>query len=205
VNGDTEKSAFENKGRRTMNLMKRVLMAAGATALAGVLALMVAPKAARGVAAALVQVVNTSANPVPNVDVNAPGEEPLQAVLCLDSGNGECAANVTQAPRSFVVPTTTNDGLSVKRAVIENLSGTCGGSAQLSGILISTNGQENVVTSSFVGALAPLTPQASGFTNFGLLTRLYADPGAEIRTQAYVNTVGDFGCFILVNGYLITK
>lgn len=188
-----------------MNFMKRVLMVAGATALAGVFALMVAPKAAHGVVAALVQVVNTSANPVPNLDVNTPAEEPLQAILCFDSGNGECAA--LPLPNFFVVPTTTTDGLSVKRAVIENLSGNCGGpSVQVTGLALSTFVKENIVTVSQAAATVPISPQSGNFAIFGQPIRLYADPGAEIGMVPYVSGgTGNYVCSVSLNGYLITK
>jgi len=48
-----------------MNFAKRLLMLAGAIALAGIFGALLAPKAAHGIVATLVQVVNTSVNPVP--------------------------------------------------------------------------------------------------------------------------------------------
>lgn len=46
-----------------MKFAKRMLMVAGAVALVGILGAAIAPKAAHGLVAALVQVVNTSSNP----------------------------------------------------------------------------------------------------------------------------------------------
>jgi hypothetical protein len=48
-----------------MNFAKKLLMVGGAIALAGIFGALLAPKAAHGIVATLVQVVNTSANPVP--------------------------------------------------------------------------------------------------------------------------------------------
>ena len=48
-----------------MNLAKRMLMVVGAVAVAGLFGAILAPKAAHGVVATLVQVANTSASPVP--------------------------------------------------------------------------------------------------------------------------------------------
>jgi hypothetical protein len=50
--------------RSTMKYAKRMLMVAGAVALAGIVGVAIAPKAAHGLAAAMVQVVNTAASPV---------------------------------------------------------------------------------------------------------------------------------------------
>jgi len=48
-----------------MNFAKRLLMVAGAVAMAGIFGALLAPKAAHGIVATLVQVTNTSSNPVP--------------------------------------------------------------------------------------------------------------------------------------------
>ncbi len=50
-----------------MQFAKRMLMVAGAVALAAILGMAIAPKAAHGLVAALVQVTNTTANPIPAV------------------------------------------------------------------------------------------------------------------------------------------
>src|ERR1700683_5381739 len=98
-----------------MRFTKRLLMGFGAVALAGTFLSLVAPKAVHAAVAALVLVTNTSANPVPNADVNAPGEEPLQTILCSAIGNVSCPGS--GQPTGFTVPTTTSDGLSVQRFV----------------------------------------------------------------------------------------
>ena len=64
-----------------MRFMKRLLRGLAAVALAGTLISLVVPKAVHAAVAALVEVANTPANPVPNADVNAPGEEPFQTVV----------------------------------------------------------------------------------------------------------------------------
>lgn len=55
-----------------MNFAKRVLMVAGAVAVAGMLSVILLPKAAHGIVATLVQVANTTANPVPISPVQVP-------------------------------------------------------------------------------------------------------------------------------------
>jgi hypothetical protein len=112
--------------------MNRLLMGAGAVALAGTLVSLFAPKAVHATVAALVLVTNTPANPVPNADVNAPGE-PFQTVLCNSIGSDSCGGG----PNSFVVPAKTLGGLSVKRLAIEYVSMNCsnGGVSCIAGSL----------------------------------------------------------------------
>ena len=56
-----------------MNLIRKALTTLGGILLVAILIAALAPKATRAVAAALVQITNTAANPVPNRDVdNAP-------------------------------------------------------------------------------------------------------------------------------------
>jgi hypothetical protein len=107
-----------------MRFAKRVLMVAGAVALAGILGVVIAPKAAHGLVAALVQVANTSTNPVSIYDS---GGTRFQADLCDASGAvsvaaGYCGSNNSS---SFVVPTVTSAGATVKRLVIDNVGGFC--------------------------------------------------------------------------------
>lgn len=56
-----------------MKFAKSFLMGTGAVVLAGLVLTLVAPKAAHAIAATLVQVTNTSSNPVINQDVDSPG------------------------------------------------------------------------------------------------------------------------------------
>ncbi len=54
-----------------MNFAKLVLMVVGGVAVAGLLGAILTPKAAHGIVATLVQVANTSANPVPTTQAPA--------------------------------------------------------------------------------------------------------------------------------------
>ena len=66
-----------------MKLTRKVLSALGAIFLAALLLVALAPRAARGVAAALVLVSNTSANPVPTLD--AASEFPFTVLPSTES------------------------------------------------------------------------------------------------------------------------
>jgi hypothetical protein len=101
-----------------MNLIRKTLTLLGTITLLALLLAALAPRAARGVAAALVQITNTSANAVPTV--SGPGNFPFTANLC-SPGTVTCGA----LPSSFTVPATTSTGASVRRLVIEQFSGSC--------------------------------------------------------------------------------
>src|SRR5580704_6162253 len=68
-----------------MKFAKSFLLGTGAAVLAGFVLTLVAPRAAHAVAAALVQVVNTRSNPVPNQDVDHPGRHAFQASCTITS------------------------------------------------------------------------------------------------------------------------
>ena len=61
-----------------MKFAKRLLMVAGAVALAGIVGAMIDPKGAHALVTALVTVANTSANPVPSVATDNPALQPFQ-------------------------------------------------------------------------------------------------------------------------------
>jgi len=97
-----------------MNLIRKALTTLGGILLAALFIAALAPKATRGIAAALVQVTNTSANPVPTVAADSPANFPFAAPICFQ------IPLTCGGAQSFIVPTTTSTGLPVKRLVIEN-------------------------------------------------------------------------------------
>jgi hypothetical protein len=64
-----------------MNSVKRLLMVAGALALAAIVGMILSPKAAHGIVATLVQVVNTAANPAITEDISRAASQ-IVAVHC---------------------------------------------------------------------------------------------------------------------------
>jgi hypothetical protein len=191
-----------------VRLLKRALAVLGAFVVVAAIAAVVVPDAARGIAAALVQVTNTSANPVPNLDVNTPAEQPFETILCTSVGvfAGECPSS---EPSEFVVPSTTTDGATVKRLVIENVSGSCaiGATTQVLGMGIDTTIGENTVNGlSTVQTLVPVLGSSPGKgAVYGQAARLYADPGAIVGMEPFVGGSTDLICGANVNGYLVTK
>lgn len=193
-----------------MRFMKRLLMGMGAVALAGTLLTLVSPRAVHAAVAALVQVANTSANPVPNADVNAPGEEPFQTQLCVSID----PSNPCVVPGDFVVPTSTSDGLSIKRLVIEHISASCTESPTITGLATALNfpmNENQVNGSAFNGVIyLPLTPEPGTLGGShpvaSLAVRAYADPGAFVGAsyKFFATTPGTFQCSYTVVGYYVT-
>jgi hypothetical protein len=94
-----------------MKLAKRILMVGSVGALAGILAIAIAPKTAHGLVAALVQVSNTTANPVPTEDLRGSASQILElACPTNDGGEGFCIQDDPSTPSSspFTVPTGQN-------------------------------------------------------------------------------------------------
>jgi len=106
-----------------MNFAKRVLMFVGFAVLVAACLSVLAPKATHALVATLVQVTNTSADPVPTYDSGIR----FQADLCDSGGPVSTASNFCGAntSASFVVPTVTSSGATVKRLIVDNVSGYC--------------------------------------------------------------------------------
>lgn len=194
-----------------MSILKNLFLGMGAVALAGVLLTMVAPKAVHAAVAALVEVANTSANPVPNADVNEPGEEPFQTQLCGLVGTATCLQ-----PTTFVVPTATSDGLTIKRLVINNVGVSCVKSTTgVSGLtpVLQTIMNENQVNgfAYFGNIIFPLTASPGALdASFvsSVATRAYADPGTTVTAQVLavfgISSGAGAACDFAINGYFVT-
>jgi hypothetical protein len=189
------------------NLLRKAVVPLSGVAAVVLVVLLATPRAVHAVVAALVQVVNTSANPVPNADVNAPGEEPFQTILCQAAGTATCFE-----PDSFAVPATTSDGLTVKRLVVEYVSAHCqqSGVAGLTPILQALMNENPVNSTVYPGTIyIPLTPSpgaASTIFNSSVAARAYADPGTTVGV-GIIGTVGSGGgavCRFDVDGYFVT-
>jgi hypothetical protein len=180
-----------------MNILRKAVTTLGGVFLAALLITALAPKAARGVAAALVQVTNTSANPVPTVSADT--NFPYEAMLC--TGNN-CDNNPNlPIPASFTVPSTTTTGVPVKRLVIEDLNATCppavpGPGPGLVSLLVPTSADSTIPGSGFLYSFV-LTPVAGdGVGN--AIVRIYVDPSASVRLNSS-------NCTAVVTGHLETK
>ena len=96
-----------------MKFAKSLLMGTGSVALAGLLFSLLAPKAAHGLVAALVQVANTSSAPAIASLIDDPGRVPFKAGYA----NSSCSANpACQFSSTLPVP-------AGHRVVIQQVSG----------------------------------------------------------------------------------
>jgi hypothetical protein len=92
----------QRQRRKEMLFLKRGLMAAGALALAAMLLNIVAPKAAHAIVATAVQVMNTSAAPVPNRDVDEAGRN-AYTLQCATHTHDNCETNPVPSGYTFVL------------------------------------------------------------------------------------------------------
>jgi hypothetical protein len=152
-----------------------------------------------------VNIGNTPSNPVPTLDVNQPTGEPFQEQLCIDSEAGGLCG-----PQDFDVPTATNKGDSVKRLVIDYVSGHCESDAQPGATLVWVGGDQSINNPSgqdysknyFVPVFT-----ATGEYAFATPTRIYADPNANISIFSYAISIGSTVhgvCDVQLSGFLMT-
>jgi hypothetical protein len=106
-----------------MRLLKQALAILGSVVVVAMVVALSAPKAVHAVVAAAVNVMNTSANPVPTYDAGVR----FQADVCEASGAISSAASFcgTNTLATFTVPTTTASGATVKHLIVDDVSGTC--------------------------------------------------------------------------------
>jgi hypothetical protein len=108
-----------------MRFIKRMLMGIGATALVGLLATLVAPKAVHGAVAALVQVANTTAAPAVTLDISKSASQNVNLVC----DKNQCLATASSAP--YVVPPGQNLVVTSVEVIVLTGSGSNGTSPQL--------------------------------------------------------------------------
>jgi hypothetical protein len=183
-----------------MNFAKRVLMFLGSVVLAAALVSVLAPKATHALVATLVQVANTTANPVPNSDVDNPGRATLVVTACnANSTSNDSSSSQIGCISDYTVP-------GGNRLVIQQVEANCatptGQSLVQTGMLVSTNGNQ------FVHQLPLLNEGAYvGIASFmnDLAVHFYADPGSTLRFDTYItDTTDKTDCVFTASGYLIS-
>jgi hypothetical protein len=143
----------------------------------------------------LVQVLSTPLAPVFVRDVDAPANQPLQLELCFPPSSDNCETE--GVGNRFNVPETTSTGQTVQRLVIEYASGTCFGGLEFFEVqLLTTVGGEPLVRHHLVPVIG-----LDGWTNIAQTTRIYADPGTEVRISGTTNGLG--ACAFALSGHLV--
>lgn len=190
-----------------MNIVRKTVTALGGIFLAALLIAALAPKATRGVVAALVQVVNTSANPVPTVDV--------QALNSFDA-NGFCEFIPSDSGFNdfcFVDPIYTVP--SGKIAVVEHASGRCileaGTGLREARLRIGPNTGLNAIPTQFsflVPGPAVNFLNENNIVNFGQSTKTYVAAGAGIDFEVFATNIQFTffdSCAVDISGYLVSQ
>lgn len=189
-----------------MNVLRKAVSVLGGIFLAALLIAALAPKATRGVAAALVQVANTAANPVPTLDADNPAYQPASLEFTL----------VDAASTSITAPSSLPSGAAYRELVINWVTGACfapisSGDSPPFTISLKTDGSQL----SFFAATSASGPA----TYFGTKTSLYASPGSTISlvalngsgiqidftTETVTTHDASASCLINADGYYVTQ
>ena len=178
-----------------MNLVRKTATTLGGIFLAVLLIAALAPKATRGIAAALVQVTNTASNPVPNRDLDNISRNLKTLTLLGDSDHR--FGDPTIFPRTpFVVP-------AGKRFVSLYLSGTIESTdSVLRGALLTAVGQQ------LVSDYFPLTLMGTSTFNsyeFFLPISTYSDAGGSVFLELQTSSGNSTLAFedVTLRGYLV--
>jgi hypothetical protein len=186
-----------------MKFAKRLLMAAGAVALAGLAGTMIAPKTAQALISTLVTVVNNVGvvNPTPSGTIQpiiTTDADSLSRVPYQDS----CIATngIVSSPLLFCRPSPVPAG---KRLVIEQVTAFCQApTGKITGASV-----EAVIGSSDITHFLVLTPQDTvlGITGrvytVSQFVRFYVDPGVDILFS-YSSGDSAATCISTFSGYL---
>jgi hypothetical protein len=194
-----------------MQFAKRLFLGLGAIALMALLLTLAAPKTVHGLVATLVQVANTTGNPVPNRDVDDPGHATLVVLscasithpndnffACFPQNASQCCSGPT-----YVVP-------AGYRLAIQEVDGICSTpnnqSINYLGLVVSTNGYSTPHWLPLVnqGAGEPTTVPQTILEN-ELAVHFYADPGSSLVFGGYQSdSTNNTTCTFTVSGYLVS-
>jgi hypothetical protein len=164
-----------------MQIMKRLFISVVTVALLAMLFAVAAPKAVHAIVATLVQVTNTSANPVPTVATDNPALQPFAHTYGVYG----------PLDHTFQVP-------AAKTLVIEQVEVSCFQIVLPSVVVgVTTGGVQNYTT------LFP-APAPGDNTNWGLtqMVRFYADGGTTVTFQGPQTGGADY-CGSTIIGYLV--
>jgi hypothetical protein len=181
-----------------MNVIRKAVTALGGIFLAALLIAALAPKATRGVAAALVQVTNTAANPVLNQDVDDRDRAPIEFLSC--QAFSTVGVEGFQCTPSFTVPAD-------QRFVIDQIDGNCqtpAGSAVSNPVLFLTTGGSGHVANFSLG---PEVPNINGseIYSFNQAVHYVADPGSTVTAAAFTTNASVVSaCTFDVSGHLVS-
>jgi hypothetical protein len=181
-----------------MNFTKRLLMVSGAVALAAMVGVILTPKAAHGIVATLVQVVNTSANPVPTVSTDSHARTAvLLTIGSLEISDGQFSARgiFQNANGNFFVP-------AGQRLVIESVSGVAVLPIGQKPVVFVTNFANGVT--GFINLAPALITSGDGLDRYVFASQIttYADFDLTLDCNRFPFTAGTAGCSATLSGHL---
>jgi hypothetical protein len=156
---------------KEMQIVRRLLVAVGAIALAATVLTLATPKSVHALIATLVQVSNTSANPVPTVATDNPGLQPL--------GNFQFT---TAGPPNFTLPVPAG-----KTLVLEEFGVDC---AFLTDPLVQTSIILYVQNSSIATVYTFVPEVLGGHIIVTQPVHIYADAGSYLQIGTGINLTG---------------
>jgi hypothetical protein len=176
-----------------MKFAKSMLIGTLGVVLAGLILALVAPKTAHALAATLVQVTNTSANPVPNQDVDNPAQNFYQSVNSTSGCSGTCVVTFAAVPAG-------------KRLIIQQVSSlvTIGVSAGTPPADVELRGQGGSNVFQFI----PIVPAPA---NYGAQTQFTAhagvlasyDSGQIPTVDAFIPSGQTYELLASISGYMV--
>jgi hypothetical protein len=175
-----------------MKLAKSILAGTGALVMAGLILALLAPKAAHAIAATAVHVMNTSASPVPNQNVDEPGRHPFSLLA-----NENCCSNAWTVPAG-------------QRYVIEEYYARCvvNNTNTMTEVYVQagTPALNNIQTASAPAHFDGAAGNTASYWNASGTTRLYAEPGQFIYVGASDGVFGSAtqSCRFTASGYYLT-
>lgn len=175
----------------------KTVLSIGAGALALGALILAAPRTAHALAATLVQVTNTSANPVINLDVDSAGRNAYASVAsCSQGANEFCYATFSPVPAGM-------------RLVVERVSASASLSSGTYVAQLQLSGSGTLPAGGNGNTFFPITPlitlpNSISFAQYwNEQTKMYFEPGNQPSVYAYFGSGG--ADFITVNifGYLV--
>jgi hypothetical protein len=173
-----------------MNIIRKAMTLLGSISLLALLLVVLAPRAARGVAAALVQVANTYSNPVPTSDV-----APMQPYL------SSCYANTPpiSSEAACDLPVPAGERLVVQSVGISAVTSP-GGRVTTAQLIATVSGN----ITNFPVAVPYLVSQSSvDYSTSSQALRLYSDD--DLVCALNFNNANGASATCVVSGYLVEK
>jgi hypothetical protein len=188
-----------------MRLLKQALTVLGTVVVIAIIAALVTPQTAHAIIATAVQVVNTSANPVPVVSGDNPARQAVALTVNLFIPDGQIAGSLSFSDSNgpYTVPAGT-------RLVIDSLSAVdnlpAGQKPLLFQVHTSNTNPNGGFTGGYFNPALQFVTSGSGIDSYETAQnfRAYADGGSQVTLfcDRSPYSAGGEGCFATLYGHL---